>query len=119
MNPEPRGTDMIAHRPTRLLAVVLAVTALVGACGSSSGPLGSVPAATSSPDPSVAQGAPAAPPAPSAEPSSDPTTSADASTSPGPSTSPTPSGTIIVRAYLWLGGAAGTEGLVAVLREIP
>ena len=116
---------MIRHRPTPLFAVVMAVVALVGACGSSSGPLGSVPGASPSPDASVDQGSPDITPAPSVEPSTQPSVvpsgSAGPGASPTPSTSPTPtpSGTTIVRAYFWLGGLPGSDGLVAVLREIP
>jgi len=112
---------MIRHRSIPLVAVLLASVALVGACGGSSGSLGSVPVASASPDPSVAQGSPDATPAPSepasTEPSGEPSASADAGSSGVPT--PTPSGTSIIRAYFWLGGLPGSQGLVAVLRTIP
>lgn len=113
---------MNRHRIVPLMAVLLTTTALVGACGGSNGPLGSVPVVSPSAEPSVAQGSPDITPAPSDEPSTlpsdSPTGSADPGSSAGPS--PTPSGgTTIVRAYFWLGGLPGSEGLVAVLREIP
>jgi hypothetical protein len=115
------GSTMNRNRP--ILAVLLAISALVGACGGSSGPLGSVPAPSASPEPSVAQGSPDVTPAPSEEPSNNPSDAPVGSTDPGASAAPTPtpipSGTTIVRAYFWLGGKPGSAGLVAVLREIP
>ena len=54
---------MNRNRP--ILTVLLAISALVGACGGSSGPLGSVPAPSASPEPSFAQGRPDVTPAPS------------------------------------------------------
>jgi hypothetical protein len=114
---------MNRHRTTTLVAALLATLALVSACGGSSGPLGSVPVASPSPDASVDQGSPDVTPAPSDEPttqpSDEPTGSVEPGTSPTPSTSPSPSGTTIVRAYFWLGGRPDAQGLVAVLREIP
>jgi hypothetical protein len=112
---------MNRHRSIPLVAVVLAIVALVGACGGSSGSLGSVPVTSASPDPSVALGSPDATPAPSDETSTEPSGAPSASADPGSSAAPTPtpSGTTIVRAYFWLGGLPGSEGLVAVLREIP
>jgi len=113
---------MKRNRPVPLIAALLAVTAIVvGACGGSSGPLGSVPPASSGPEPSVAQGSPDLTPAPSDEPTSEPSVTPGSSSTPGTSAAPTatPSGTTIVRAYFWLGGLPGSEGLVAVLREIP
>jgi hypothetical protein len=112
---------MNRHRSIPLVAVVLAIVALVGACGGSSGSLGSVPVTSASPDPSVALGSPDATPAPSDETSTEPSGEPSASADPGSSAAPTPtpSGTTIVRAYFWLGGLPGSEGLVAVLREIP
>lgn len=112
---------MIRHRSIPVVAVLLASVVLVGACGGSSGSLGSVPVASASPDPSVAQGSPDATPAPSepasTEPSGEASASADAASSGVPT--PTPSGTSIIRAYFWLGGLPGSQGLVAVLRTIP
>jgi hypothetical protein len=112
------------HRPLLSTALV-AVVALLAACSGGSGPLGSVPPVSSSPEPSVAQGSPdltPAPSAPSAEPSEQPTTAPTSPSSPTPS-SPTssgaPTGSTIVRAYFWLGGTPNADGLVAVLREIP
>jgi germination protein M len=105
---------MIRHRRPAILVAILATAAVVGACGGSSGPLGTVPQPSQSPEPSVAQGSPDITPAPSSEPSGSPT----GSSSPA-SPTPAPSGTTIVRAYFWLGGLPGSDGLVAVLREVP
>jgi hypothetical protein len=112
---------MNRHRSIPLAAVVLAIVALVGACGGNSGSLGSVPVTSASPDPSVALGSPDATPAPSDETSIEPSGAPSASADPGSSAAPTPtpSGTTIVRAYFWLGGLPGSDGLVAVLREVP
>jgi Spore germination protein len=112
---------MNRHRPVPLIAVLLATVALVAACAGSSGPLGSVPIASTAPDPSVALGSPDITPAPSDEPSTAPSDGPPGSTDPDTTATPdpAPSGTTIVRAYFWLGGASGSEGLVAVLREVP
>jgi hypothetical protein len=111
---------MNRHRPITLIAVLLATVALVGACTGSNGPLGSVPAASGSADPSVALGSPDVTPAPSDESSTEPSVEPSGSTGPDGSPSPTtaPTGTTLVRAYFWLGGQPGSEGLVAVLREV-
>ena len=112
---------MTTVRPT-VAAALLAVMTLVAACSSSSGPLGSVPVPSGSPEPSVAQGSPDVTPLPSDEASEEPDSSidpSDPSVAPSPSASVAPSGKTIVRAYFWLGGLSGSEGLVAVLREIP
>jgi germination protein M len=117
----PEGPTMNRHRPFPLVAVLLATVALIGACNASSGPLGSVPISSASPEPSVAQGSPDA--TPSDEPSTTPSDEPSGSTDPGASVTPTPnpssSGTTILRAYFWLGGLPGSEGPVAVLRTIP
>jgi germination protein M len=118
MNRHPEGSIMIRHRPIHLLAILLSIVALVAACGGSSGPLGSVPVPSSSPEPSIAQGSPDLTPAPSDEPSASPSGSTVTPTS-SPTPNPSSTGTTIVRAYFWLGGLPGSEGLVAVLREIP
>src|SRR5258705_8054475 len=121
MNRTLTGSSVMnRHRSIPLVAVLLATVAL-GACGGSSGSLGSVPATSASPDPAVALGSPDATPAPSDGTSAEPSGAPSASTDPGSSSTPTPtpSGTTIVRAYFWLGGLSGSEGLVAVLREIP
>ncbi len=113
---------MNRHRPVALGAALLAVTAIVvGACGGSSGPLGSVPPASTAPEPSVAQGSPDLTPAPSDGPAGGPSDAPGSSSSPGPSAGPSasPSSTTLVRAYFWLGGLPGSEGLVAVLRSVP
>ena len=113
---------MTTRRLNPLFLVVLTLAALAVACSGASGPLGSVPAVSGSPEPSVAQGSPDVTPAPSADESSTPTdepseepTAPDAS----PSPSSKPSGTTIVRTYFWLGGGQGSAGLVATLREVP
>ncbi len=109
---------MNRYRPVTAIAVLLATAALVGACGSSTGLLGSVPPASTAPDPSVAQGSP------DITPSDEPTT--EPSTAPSGSIRRTPPrrrrrlrrGKTIVRAYFWLGGPEGSAGLVATLREV-
>ena len=122
MNRQMRVKPVTTRRPSALLLVVLTVASFAVACTGASGPLGSVPAVSGSPEPSVAQGSPDVTPAPSADESSAPTdqpseepTTSDAS----PSPSSKPSGTTIVRAYFWLGGGQGSAGLVATLREVP
>lgn len=112
---------MNRHPVVPILAVLLSAVALVGACGGSSGPLGTVPIASASPEASVAQGSPDLTPSPSDEPSSGPSDNPSASINPDKTAAPTatPTGTTIVRAYFWLGGQPGSDGLVAVLREVP
>lgn len=104
---------MTRTRPLRsIAAAVLAATALA-ACNPSSGGLGTVPPAPSSPAPSVGQGSPDLTPEPSASPSPRPTGS------PGASGSPAPAGTTVVRAYFHFESLPGSSGLVPVLREVP
>ena len=113
---------MIRQRPVPLITSLLAAAAiLVGACGGSTGSLGSIPPASAAPDPSVAQGSPDVTPAPSDEPTVVPSDAPSASESPDASVAPSasPTGTSLVRAYFWLGGLPGSEGLVAVLRSVP
>src|SRR5829696_2671656 len=120
MNHLRRYVAMNRHGPVAFTTVLLAAAVLVGACGSSSGPLGSVPVASGSPEPSVAQGSPDLTPAPSDEPTTEPSESPGASLEPASAPpSAAPSGTTIVRAYFWLGGEPDSDGLVATLREIP
>jgi germination protein M len=113
------------HRPMHLLAVLVAVVAIVAACGGSSGPLGTVPAPSATAEPSVDLGSPDVTPAPSDEPSGEPSESpSEPAGGPTPTPTATPtdaptSGTKIVRAYFWLGGLPDADGLVAVLREVP
>lgn len=110
---------MTTRRSPSLLIALLGVLVIVAACGGTSGPLGSVPVTSASPEPSVVQGSPDITPEPSLEPSEEPSSEP---TSPSGSPSPTgsPTGTTIVRAYFWLDGAMdGSDGLVAVLREVP
>jgi hypothetical protein len=107
------------NRPIALITVLLASAAIVAACGGGTGALGSVPIASNAPDPSVALGSPDVVPSPSEEPSSQPSdepTPSDPGVSPDPSIAPT--GTLNVRAYFWLGGQPGSDGLVAVLRGV-
>ena len=102
------------HRPFVVVAMV-ALLATVAAC-SPSGGLGQVPSRAPTPAPSVAQGSPdlTAEPTPSgAAPSAEPT----APSSAGPS--PTTGETTVVRAYFFLGGELGSEGLVPLLRDVP
>ncbi|HSL34768.1 MAG TPA: Gmad2 immunoglobulin-like domain-containing protein [Candidatus Limnocylindrales bacterium] len=100
------------------LAVVTAFVLIVAACGPSSGGIGTVPPIEPTPIPSTGEPSPDLTPAPSPSPSL-PTPSSGPSESPSPSPSPTPAGTMIVRAYFYLGGGQGTAGLVGVLREVP
>jgi germination protein M len=115
---------MTRHPSRALLPALLAVAALLAACGGNSGPLGTLPAASLAPDPSVALGSPDATPDPSDQPTTDPTDGPSApiaTPTTGPSTGPSagPVGTTIVRAYFWLDGDDRSDGLVAVLREVP
>ena len=110
---------MTAHRPSLIVTGLLAIAMLVAACGGSSGPLGSVPVASATAEPSVAQGRPDVTPAPAVEPRTEPAPEPGSSDGPGASPSQAPTGTTIVRTYFWLGGPEGTAGLVATLREIP
>jgi hypothetical protein len=106
-----------SQTPNRLLIALFAAVAVVAACSPASGQLGTVPPASSAPEPSVAQGSPDITPEPSDEPSDQPSTSPAGSDNPG--SSQAPAGTTVVRAYFWLGGGEGSAGLVAVLREVP
>ena len=107
------------HRTSsRLIATLLATIAILAACNAASGPLGTVPGASSAPEPSVDQASPDITPAPSVETNEQPTFEPSGSTgSPAPSSGST--GTTLVRAYFWLGGDPGSAGLVAVLRTVP
>src|SRR5215211_9542269 len=105
------------NRQLALVALFI-VASLFAACGSATGPLGSVPSAQPTPEAAASQGEPDLTPAPSDEPSdSEPSTEPSVSEEPAPTA--TPAGTSIVRAYFHLGGDPGTAGLVAVLREVP
>src|SRR6266850_6276056 len=121
MTPLSEASAMTTHRPRHILTGLFAIATLVAACGGSSGPLGSVPVASSTAEPSVAQGSPDVTAGPSDEPSSEPSTEPGGSSGPGgslvPSSAPGP--TTIVRTYFWLSGPEGSAGLVATLREIP
>jgi hypothetical protein len=110
---------MTTHRSGLILTGLLAIATLVAACGGTSGPLGSVPVASSTAEPSVAQGSPDVTPGPSDAPTTEPSTEPGGSSGPVASPSVAPSGTTIVRTYFWLGGPEGSAGLVATLREIP
>ena len=106
-------TSARCHRRSRSPSVV-------AACGGGSGTLGTLPPGSVAPEPSVAQGSPdVTRPRRTCRP---PTRTPPRRRPAGP-IRPTPSadpgGTTIVRAYLWLGGLPGSEGLVAVLREVP
>jgi germination protein M len=101
-----------------LLATLVTTVAIIAACNTGSVPLGTVPAVSTGPEPSVDLGSPDITPAPSDEPSVEPSVEpSQSTTSATPSSAPT--GTTIVRAYFWLGGNPDSAGLVAVLREIP
>jgi len=107
---------MLISPSRRLVTVLLAVTALIGACNAATGPLGSVPPASTGPEPSVDLGSPDV--TPSAAPSDQPSLEPSGSTS-SPSPSASPTGTTILRTYFWLGGQQRSAGLVAVLRTVP
>jgi len=106
------------NRLVPLVALVIAAS-LFAACGSATGPLGSVPSVQPTPDAGASQGEPDLTPAPSIEPSESPEPSVEPSGSEQPAPTATPTGTSIVRAYFHLGGEPGSAGLVAVLREVP
>ena len=112
---------MNRHRPIPIVAALIAASAAVAACGGSSGPLGTVPIASASAEPSVAQGSPDATPSegPTTGPSDAPSGSIDPGSSTTPSPTASPSGSTILRAYLWLDGLPGSTGPIAVLRTIP
>jgi immunoglobulin-like protein involved in spore germination/sporulation and spore germination protein len=119
MTTHSETSAMTAHRRSLILTGLLAIATLVAACGGSSGPLGSVPVASSTAEPSVAQGSPDVTPGPSDEPTTEPSTEPGGSSGPGGSPSQAPTGTTLVRTYFDLGGPEGTAGLVATLREVP
>jgi len=93
------------NRATAILAVAL----LVGACGATTGDLGSVATPPPTEQPSLE--------APSGEPT--PGTTDTPGQSPSSTPSPTQSGTTTVRAYFVLGSFQDNAGLVPVLRDIP
>ncbi len=103
-----------SHAPTVVFALISLIL-VAGAC-SPSGGLGSVPSQAPTPAPSVAQGSPDLTPAPSA---TSPAASATPTEPAGTSPTPTAGETTIVRAYFYLGGLYGSEGIVPVLREVP
>ena len=110
---------MFRKHEARVIPAILVLIALVAACGGTSGPIGSVPVPSATPEPSVDLGSPDVTPEPSDAPSDSPAASPTGSESPSPTPSSAPLGTTIVRAYFWLDGLPGSAGLVAVLREIP
>jgi len=110
---------MTARRPFALAATLLPMIALVVAgCATGTGPLGTVPAALSAPEPSVDLASPDVTPESSSQPtdqaSADPSGAAS-----GESPSASPAGNTLVRAYFDFGGDPGSAGLVAVLRTVP
>jgi germination protein M len=108
---------MTTMKLSRLVGILIATVALA-ACNTGTGPLGTVPSASTAPEPSVVQGSPDVTPEPSVEPSDEPSVEPSGSTaSPSPRTGS--SGTTIFRSYFWLGGEPGSAGLVAVLRTVP
>jgi spore germination protein GerM len=103
------------------LSLAAFLAAAVVACGGGSGGLGSLPPASPSPAPSGPTASPdATPGGGSPTPSIPPATAPPGTVEPSspPATEP-PAGTTIVRAYFWLAGDEGSEGLVPVLREVP
>src|SRR3990172_5557324 len=113
LQPGPGATTMNApRRRTVILLTTVVLSATIAAC-SSSGGLGQVPSRAPTPAPSVDQGEPDLTAAPSATPA------ASASRSGSPAATPAPAATTIVRAYFYLGGELGSDGLVPLLREAP
>lgn len=100
-------------KPTGRLFIVVALVALLAACGSAAGTLGPVPSAAPTPSPSTGPTDPDVTAAPSA---TIPPASAEPSASPGESPA---GGTTIVRVYFYLGGKPDSDGLVPLLREVP
>lgn len=108
-----------------LSGALVAVVAFVAACSGSTGGLGSVPSIA--PTPSAEATGPDLTPGPSdgvtpsTEPSTEPSESPDANGTPAPTATPaaSPDGTMIVRAYYFIGVEPGSEGLVPVLNEVP
>lgn len=105
----------LRRQPVVPVLIVLALVALVGAC-SPTGGLGQVPSRAPTPAPSVGQGGPDVTPAPAP---TAPASSGQPSASPAASPSPSPGETTVVRAYFFLGGDLGSEGLVPLLRDVP
>ncbi|HEX5825032.1 MAG TPA: hypothetical protein VFY18_11295, partial [Candidatus Limnocylindrales bacterium] len=79
---------MNERKSSPLIAVLIATVAIVAACNPASGQLGTVPPASSAPEPSVAQGSPDITPEPSIEPSAEPSTEPTGSDAPGSSSAP-------------------------------
>lgn len=104
-------------RPRRILATLVVAGVFVG-CAGGTGSLGTLPPGGSSPQPSQPTASPDATPGTGSPlPTQPPATSPpDPSV---PSESQPPAGRTVVRAYFHLGGDTSTEGLVAVLREVP
>lgn len=100
------------RQPTVVFLAVLSLVALLGAC-SPSGGLGPVPSSVPTLAPSVGPGEPDLTPRPFV-----PASPAVPSGSPAAATA-SPEATTIVRAYFYLGGEPGSDGLVALLREVP
>ncbi len=98
---------------TRITIVGCLVVTIIAACNPSSGGLGTVPPIQPTPPASSEPDLTPAPSGSAAPPPTAPTGSAP------PSPTPSPAGTIVVRAYFYLGGEPGSAGLVAVLREVP
>ena len=110
----------------RSISIAFAIlTLVVVACAPTSGPLGTFPPGSASPEPSVGQGSPDVPPSsPTPTPSSGPGGSPTPTPSQGPGSTPSPTPTVpvattVVRSYFYLDGGQGSAGLVAVLREVP
>jgi spore germination protein GerM len=106
-------------KPVMTLVTAVIVASIVAACGTSTGPLGSVPPVEPTPDASASQGDPDLTAAPSSEPEPSESTEPGSGPSATPEPQREPQGTSIVRAYFYLGGEPGSAGLVAVLREVP
>lgn len=92
---------------------LLAVVALVAACGTLTGDLGTIAPPPSTQQPSL--DVPSSEPTPGGSPGGSPAPSPDDVSSPAP----TGQGTMTLRAYFFLGSFTDNAGLAPVLREVP
>jgi hypothetical protein len=102
--------------------IMVLVAAIATAGCATSGGLGPVPSTPASAAPSVDGGPPDETPAPSTSPTPSGSSGPSSGPSGSPSATPSPSKpveTMIVRAYLVLGGSQGVTGLVPTLRVVP
>jgi germination protein M len=103
------------------LVILVAVVALAAACSPSAGSLGSIAAPTPTDEPSVELPSQDSTPgieSPSVDPTASPAGSGASTPTASPAVTPATSGTMIVRAYFFLGSFTGNAGLAPVLREV-